>query len=65
MSDMNPPKLFSQYNKLRLSNPVAFYKSKTQEAMLLSRQHHGLQFYDHGVQQAWTYLVFYNTPEYA
>jgi len=52
MSDMNPPKLFSQYNKLRLSNPVAFYKSKTQEAMLLSRQHHGLQFYDHGVQQA-------------
>ncbi len=51
MTDMNLPLKFSEYQRLRLSNPVAFYKSKTQEAMLLARQHHGLQFYDHGIQQ--------------
>ena len=65
MTDMNLPLKFSEYQRLRLSNPVAFYKSKTQEAMLLARQHHGLQFYDHGIQQPWTYLIYYNTPEYA
>ena len=47
MNDNVTPKLFSQFQILRLVNPVAFYSTETQQNMIDAHKFHGPKaFYD-------------------
>ena len=40
------PSKFSEYQRLRLSNPTAYYRTKTQHDMRSACEYHGNKFFD-------------------